>query len=255
MRGATAYFYSSLVPFLFFGNCANLMFHSLPTLAPKTDFHLLVEQISPIRENEFNRQLPRQQVLDWLGQHVPKPRLQHILRVEQTAIALAQHHHLDADRAAQAGLLHDLAKYFQPERLVELSQREGLELTMVDIADPHLLHADVSAIVARDEFAVTDPEILAAIRNHTLGQPGMSLLSCVVFLADSVEPGRGNKPELEAIRQVCLQDLYQAVWQVCDRTFSHLIQNHRFIHPRMVLTRNWALETSPASSSDKPRKS
>jgi predicted HD superfamily hydrolase involved in NAD metabolism len=227
------------------------MSKSLNPHPPIADFLLLVEQAAPLAEHGFSRQLPRQQVLDWLSLHVPKPRIQHILRVEQTAIALAKHHQLEVDRAAQAGLLHDLAKYFKPERLLQLAQLEGLELTPVDHSNPHLLHADVSALVARDEFAVTDPEILAAIRNHTLGQPGMSLLSCVVFLADSVEPGRGNSPELTEIRQLCLQDLHQAVWKVCDRTFIHLIQNHHLIHPRMVLTRNWAIQVSPAPNPHK----
>jgi predicted HD superfamily hydrolase involved in NAD metabolism len=219
-----------------------------------TKFYALVEQASDRLANHFTPELPRERVLDWLSQNVPKPRLQHILRVEQTAIALAQHHQLDVDKAAQAGLLHDLAKYFEPERLLAMAKAEGLALTEVDLADPHLLHADVSAIVARDEFAVSDPEILAAIRHHTLGQPGMSQLCCVVFLADSLEPGRGTSPELEDIRQAYLDNLYQAVLQVCDRTFAHLINHHRLIHPRMVLTRNWALQMSLDLTTPSPPK-
>jgi predicted HD superfamily hydrolase involved in NAD metabolism len=218
---------------------------SLTHSQPVTKFQVLVEQAALLSANCFTPQLPRERVLDWLSQHVPKPRLQHILRVEQTAIALAKYHQLPVEKAAQAGLLHDLAKYFEPKRLLAMAEAEGLELTEVDLADPHLIHADVSAIVARDEFEVDDPEILAAIRCHTLGQPGMSRLSCVVFLADSLEPGRGTNPELEDIRQVCLDNLYQAVLQVCDRTFAHLINHHRLIHPRMVFTRNWALQLSP----------
>jgi predicted HD superfamily hydrolase involved in NAD metabolism len=202
--------------------------------------------VSPPWSDYANGNCQRQQVLAWLTKNVPQPRVQHILRVEQTAIQLAQQHHLSVEKAAQAGLMHDLAKYFKPERLLAMARAENLEITAVDEADPHLLHADVSAIVARDQFQVQDLEILDAIRNHTLGQPGMSLLSCVVFLADSVEPGRGTNAELEAIRAVCQQDLYQAVWMTCDRTFRHLIQKQQLIHPRMVLTRNWMLQMSPA---------
>lgn len=191
----------------------------------------------------------RQQVLIWLSENVPQPRLQHILRVEETAIAWAQQHQLNVAKAAQAGLMHDLAKYFPPERLLAMAKQEGLALTSVDESNPHLLHADVSAIVARDLFQVQDQEILDAIRHHTLGQPHMSLLSCVVFLADSLEPGRGSHPELEAIRQVSQTNLYQAVWLTCDRTFRHLIKTQRLIHPRMVATRNWALKVAPANAS------
>ncbi len=184
----------------------------------------------------------RDRVLDWLQKNVSPPRLQHILRVEQMAIQLAHHHHLNLEQAAQAGVMHDLAKYFPPERLLSMARAAGLEITPVDEADPHLLHAEVSALVAREEFQIQEPEVLAAIRCHTLGQPGMSLLSCVVFLADSLEPGRGNTPELEELRQTAYQDLHRAVWLVCDRTLQQVIAKRRFIHPRMILTRNWALQ-------------
>lgn len=179
-------------------------------------------------------------VLAWLQDNVPAIRLQHILRVEAMAQNLAQQHKLNETQAAQAGLLHDLAKYFQPERLLHLAKTHDLPRDPVDEANPHLLHAPVSAIVAQEEFGVTDPEVLAAISNHTLGQPQMSLLSCVVFLADSLEPGRGNRPELNHARIISQQDLHHGVALVSDLTLQHLLQKQRLIHPRMVLTRNWA---------------
>lgn len=184
----------------------------------------------------------RDRVLAWLAQNVPPSRIQHILGVEQMAAELAQHHQLDVTQAAQAGLLHDLAKYFKSQRLLQMAQTEGLEIDSVFATNPHLLHADVSAIVARDEFGVEDEPILAAIRHHTLGQPGMSLLSCVVFLADSLEPGRGDSPELQQLRQISRQNLYQAVWLTCDYSLTQLLKKQRCIHPRTVLTRNWAMQ-------------
>ena len=88
--------------------------------------------------------------------------------------------------------MHDLAKYFKPQRLLELARAAGLSIDEVDIATPHLLHADVSAIVAQSEFGITNPEILHAIADHTLGRPGMSAMSCIIFLADTLEAGRGD---------------------------------------------------------------
>ncbi len=115
----------------------------------------------------------RDRILTWLEHQVPQARVQHILRVEQLCGQLAQHHQLDVEKAKQAGLMHDLAKYFKPQRLLHKAQTEGLELDEILAGEPHLLHADVSAIVARDEFGVEDEEILEAIRNHTLGNPQM----------------------------------------------------------------------------------
>jgi predicted HD superfamily hydrolase involved in NAD metabolism len=188
-------------------------------------------------------------ILQWLSDNVPESRLQHVLRVEQMSIALAKDHHLDTDKAAQAGLMHDLAKYFKPQILLEMARREGLVLDPVDELTPHLLHADVGAIVAREQFGIQDPEILAAIADHTLGRPGMGRLSCVVFLADSLEPGRGNTPALNILRHTSRQNLQRAVWMSCDDSIKHLTASRRLIHPRVLLTRNWFLQqTSPARS-------
>lgn len=196
---------------------------------------------------------PRLRVLSWLQAKVPELRLQHILRVEAMAIELAQQHQLDAEKAAQAGLMHDLAKFFKPDRLLQMAQADGLALTPVDAADPHLLHADVGAIVARDEFGIHDVAVLNAIRNHTLGHPGMDGLSCIVFLADSLEPGRGDTPELAELRYLSRRNLLQAVWRTCDYSLKHLLSSRRLIHPRTIQTRNWFLQAAmQAGSSTHP---
>jgi len=201
----------------------------------------------------------REQVLAWLADHVPASRIEHILGVEQMALDLADHYHLDAEKAAMAGLMHDLAKYFKPQQLLEMAQAESLQLDEVDFSNPHLLHADVSAIVARDQFGVDDQEVLQAIQNHTLGRPGMSLLSCIIFVADTLEPGRGNTPELEALRQISRQDLYKAVWLTCDYSLKYLLETRCLIHPRTIKTRNWAIQTAtkkqqpPQNSSHRTR--
>lgn len=157
------------------------------------------------------------------------------------AVELAEHHRQNVEKAAMSGLMHDLAKYFKPAKLLEMARVEGLEIDPVMELHPHLLHADVSAIVARDTFGVQDEEVLQAIANHTLGRPEMTELSCIVFLADSIEPGRGDTPELQALRQMSYQNLSQAVWRTCDYSLKFLIETHCLIHPRTIATRNWFL--------------
>lgn len=186
----------------------------------------------------------RDRVLTWLAENVPASRLRHILGVEQMSVELAKHYHLDVEKAAQAGLMHDLAKYFKPNLLLQMAREEGLEVDPVCEVTPHLLHADVSAIVARDKFGVQDEAVLKAIALHTLGHPGMSDLSCVVFIADTLEPSRGNTSELDALRKVSRQDLYKAVWLTCDYSLRFLLDSHCLIHPRTILTRNWAMAMS-----------
>ncbi len=205
---------------------------NLSTHHPNANFSL-TREVKPYQ---------RQKVLTWLDQNVPDKRLHHILRVEEMAAQLAHHYHLDAEKAAQAGLMHDLAKCFKAKKLLQLAAAAGLEIDPVFAANPHLLHADVGAIVAQQEFGIQDDTVLDAIRHHTLGAAGMSPLSCVVFLADSLEPGRGDTPELETLRSACWEDLHQAVWLTSEYTLKHLFESQHLIHPRALMTRNWAMQ-------------
>ncbi|MEL6909425.1 MAG: bis(5'-nucleosyl)-tetraphosphatase (symmetrical) YqeK [Cyanobacteria bacterium J06629_2] len=183
----------------------------------------------------------RDRVIAWLRQNVSEHRLQHILGVESTCITLARCHQLNEQQAAQAGLMHDLAKFFPPKKLLKLAASASLPVDRICQEHPHLLHADVGAVVAQREFQIQDPEILAAIANHTLGAPEMSELSCVVFVADVLEPNRGDNEKLAAMRLVAQENLYKCVQQTSDYSLEYLLSKHKIIHPRTVLTRNWAL--------------
>ncbi|MEL4895347.1 bis(5'-nucleosyl)-tetraphosphatase (symmetrical) YqeK [Crocosphaera sp. Alani8] len=183
----------------------------------------------------------REKVIDWLKKNVSEHRLQHILGVEKMCEQLAINHKIDPKKAAQAGLMHDLAKFFPSPKLLAMAKKEYKEIDSVCLSNPHLLHADVSAIVARETFGVTDQEILDAISNHTLGNPEMSKLSCIVFIADALEPNRGDSAELEKMRQLSLNNLYKSVQQTCEYSLQYLIKHNKTIHPRAILTRNWAL--------------
>jgi predicted HD superfamily hydrolase involved in NAD metabolism len=193
-------------------------------------------------------QSSRSQILTWLQNEVPESRIRHILRVETMAIGLANYHDLDSVKAGQAGLMHDLAKFFKPEKLLALAEHHNLNIDPVSRSVPHLLHAEVGAIVARETFGVTDPQVLAAIANHTLGKPGMDTLSCIVFLADSLEPGRGHSKELEDLRSLCLTNLNEAVWRTADFSLQYLLRFGQLIHPQTVMTRNWFLQEVFAST-------
>lgn len=132
---------------------------------------------------EFSALL-RQRVLSWLANNLPESRIEHVLRVEQMAVALACLQNSNTSQAAQAGLMHDLAKYFKPQ--VFLQTEAALPLDRVDELSPHLLQTSISAIrtsamLVWQMFNVCEP-VLAVIANHGLGS-GMSDLSYVAFFA------------------------------------------------------------------------
>ena len=111
---------------------------------------------------------------------------------------------------------------------MHMAREEGLKLNEILSANPHLLHADVSAVVAKNTSVVSDTQVLDAIACHTLGRPDMSRLSCIVFLADSIEPRRGNT-SLQLLRQISQENI---------GTLKKLLDSPRLIHPRLIATIN-----------------
>ncbi len=207
-----------------------------------------------LKDTASHKVSQRHRIIRWLKKNVSDHRLQHILGVESTCITLAQCHQLDEQQAAQAGLMHDLAKFFPPQKLLNLAAQAKIPVDEVCAAQPHLLHAEVSAVVANREFGVEDPEILAAIGNHTLGSPHMSKLSCLVFIADVLEPNRGNNDRLAAMRLVARENLYKCVQQTSDYSLEYLLSQSKIIHPRTILTRNWAAVKAKQTDSNPPMK-
>lgn len=157
------------------------------------------------------------------------------------AISLAQHHDLPVALVQQAGLMHDLAKCFPPAELLAIAAAEGWELDPAEQHTPHLLHAPVGAVVARDRFGINNERVLRAIACHTLGSPDMDEIGAIVYLADALEPGRGDSPPLHHLRELSYGDLWGAVYETCVFSLQHLLESQRLVHPRTILTHNQCL--------------
>lgn len=167
-------------------------------------------------------------------------RLRHTRGVVDAAVAMARRWGADPEKARLAALLHDYAKGLPPERLLELGRRFGVIADPAEEAFPDLLHAPVGAELVREEGLAGDPEVLAAIRWHTTGTPGMGLLEKVIWLADMIEPGR-EFPGVESIRRLAERDLDGALLAGLDHTIAYVLRTGRLLHLGSVRTRNWLL--------------
>ncbi|MBR6271434.1 MAG: nicotinate-nucleotide adenylyltransferase [Lachnospiraceae bacterium] len=160
--------------------------------------------------------LPQPSVLQikYSLKYLLKPlRYKHSLGVAETSEKLAvRHGYQDQKKAYLAGLLHDCGKPF---------------------ADA-LSHAAVGAGVARRHFGIDDEEVLSAIRCHTIGREGMSLLDKIVFVADLIEPGRSGFPEIESIRKAAFEDIDRALLMCMESTRNYLKSQGRSIDEESV---------------------
>ena len=148
-------------------------------------------------------------------------RYAHCVRVARMAENLARIHGADPRRAREAGMLHDLARLYSPDRLLAECERLGVPVSAFERAHPVVLHAPLSAELARREFGVSDPSVLSAISKHTLAAGEMSALDCVLYLADGLEPGR-DYPERDAMAALARTHLREAMRATIEASLRYL---------------------------------
>jgi predicted HD superfamily hydrolase involved in NAD metabolism len=148
-------------------------------------------------------------------------RYRHCVRVARSADILAQIHGVESRKARLASMLHDLARLYSNERLVNECERRKLPIDDFERRNPIVLHAPLGAALAREQFGVEDPDVLSAIAKHTLGAEAMSPLDCVVYLADALEPGR-DFANREKIWDLARTDLPAAMSAAIADSFVYL---------------------------------
>ena len=166
-------------------------------------------------------------------------RFAHSLSVAWMSRRLARIHGIDSLRAEQAGLLHDCAKSLPLEEMQRIAVEHSLTDDREMLASGALLHSVVGSWVAREEYGMTDPEVLQAISYHNTGFPGMTRLDMCVCLSDSIEPLRESYPHLEEVRALAESSLERALLLSLEGTADYVISRGKYLHPRTQNTIAW----------------
>lgn len=149
-------------------------------------------------------------------------RFEHTLGVTYTAACLAMRYDVDITKAQIAGLLHDCAKCLTNEKKLTICKKHNIQMNEAELANPQLLHAKVGSFLAMEDFDIHDQDIINAILNHTTGRPGMSMLEKIIYIADYIEPGRKQAPNLSEIRKAAFEDLDGALLMILNDTLQYL---------------------------------
>lgn len=165
-------------------------------------------------------------------------RFQHVEGVVSTAVVLANAAHVPVEQAMQAAWLHDLAREWPRDRLLQVA--ETINIPSGFAAMPTLLHGPIAAHLGRATYGLTDEAILDAVRFHTTGRPQMTALDLVLFVADAIEPNR-QYPGVDEIREAAQQSLAGAAQLSIDHTIRFLLEAGKPLFPLTILTRNWLL--------------
>lgn len=174
--------------------------------------------------------ISRKKLKKSLKERVSQQRYEHILGVEKAAIRLAKiYGYEDHEKVSIAALLHDYCKEIPAEEMLEGAKRWSPEIDWSQ-GGPSIWHGPAAAQYAFDILGLRDREILESVSQHTIGDPKMSLLSKIIFVADYVEPGR-DFTGVDKARKIANQDLNRAVFHKMQETIIHLAQIGKPIFP------------------------
>lgn len=171
-----------------------------------------------------------------LEERLDEPRLEHSLLTAREAVMLAYKHGLNTQKARLCGLVHDCAKLRGPA-LESYMKRLAFKPTKDERQNTYMIHARLGALAAESEYGITDPEILNAIRLHTLGSPDMTPFDEVIFLADKLEPSREYR-RIAHIRELAYENLDAAVAAVIRNNIEYNRSRKMPVHPSTFETLN-----------------
>lgn len=164
-------------------------------------------------------------------------RFEHSLAVANAAQKLAIKYGADEEKAYICGILHDVMKNSGRAAQLEMLEKGGVALKDYELANPKVWHAMAGCEYLRLELGITDEDILNAVRYHTTGRAGMSLLEKVLYIADFISADRTYNG-VKQMRRLASESLESAMLFALRYTISTLIKEKRLVHPDSVLCYN-----------------
>ncbi len=164
-------------------------------------------------------------------------RYHHSLCVADEAKRLAIRYGADEKKAYTAGLLHDMMKDTDQKSQLQILADFGILLDEVEQRVDKLWHAKVGAVFLEHILHVDDRAILDAVRYHTTGRAGMSLLEKIVFVADFTSADR-QYPDVDTVRRLSDVSLDDTMIYTIDYTIRDLLNKGQAIHPDTLAAYN-----------------
>lgn len=158
-------------------------------------------------------------------------RYEHTLGVMYTAASMAMRYDEDVEKALLAGLLHDCAKCISGENKIKLCNKYHLSVSEVEKKNPSLLHAKLGAFLAAKKYHIKDKDVINAIASHTTGCPNMTLLDKIIYIADYIEPGRKELPNMAEVRKLAFTDINECLYRILEDSLVYLKSKNISVDP------------------------
>lgn len=177
-------------------------------------------------------------------------RYNHCVNVSKEAVKLAKRYGGDEEKAAVAGILHDITKEMPKEEQLQIMHDSGIILDDIQKNAPKLWHGISGSVYIKKHFGIEDEDILNAICYHTTGRAGMSLLEKIIFVSDFTSEERTYKG-VATMRKKSRKSLEDAMLYGFKFTFSDLSSRELAIHPDELACYNEIVLNNPMKGKSK----
>ena len=168
-----------------------------------------------------------------LRSRMGEKRFIHSCNVSEEAVRLAKKYGADEEKARLAGILHDVTKETPQSAQIEFMDEHEVPLTALERSSPKLWHAISGSVFVRDVMGITDEDVINAIRYHTSGRAGMSVLEKCIFIADFTSAER-NYDDVEVMRALADKSLEEAMRYGLAFSISELALKNAAIDPNAL---------------------
>lgn len=175
------------------------------------------------------RGISDEKIKELLRSRLKESRYIHSLNVAESAAELAEIYGADKEKCFTAGLLHDITKNAPDEEHLELFRLAGITLSPDEMHNKKLWHAMSGAEYIKHILKIDDEEIYSAVRYHTTGRAGMSLIEKIIYIADFVSAER-DYSDVNVMRALCVQSLESAMLYALRYTIPDLIRKGQTVH-------------------------
>ena len=171
----------------------------------------------------------KSEYLSLIQERMGQRRYIHSINVAESAVELARHYGADEGKAEIAGILHDCCKEIPREEMLQIMTQGGIILDAVEKGTSKLWHPIAGSVYSRDILGIDDADILNAIRYHTTGRAGMSLLEKIIFVADFISAER-DYDGVDIMRNKAFECLEDAMLVGLQFTITDLAKRKKTIH-------------------------
>ncbi|MEJ5284759.1 MAG: bis(5'-nucleosyl)-tetraphosphatase (symmetrical) YqeK [Brevinematia bacterium] len=173
-----------------------------------------------------------EEIINFAKKKLSKKRFKHSLGVAKIALKLGKIYKVSEERLFIASLLHDIAKEMNYNEQIEHLKKYKVKLEEEELECKGVLHAYVSAIIARENFNIDD-EIFNAIYYHSTGHKDFDIFGKIIFASDYLDPTRKLHKQKKLLK-ITKKNIDEGLILIIKEKINYLIDEKVVLHHNTI---------------------